>query len=414
MKICSLNLLVLLLLMGSRSNAWSEDSIPQFFLEKVIVPNTFEFYTVITNDSAKTINRSEALDARDIRGGLKDALFENEFIHGNNRKLAKIFYLKIELEELSIYKSTWGTKALKKTIISGTVELTNHTGKVVLTKPLQDIVKNPLPKSSAYERSTPSWVFAFKEDFISTLTKALSKEISTFLTEVDPTLLDVKSEDQKVAPIQLKNKIITDSATLANNLSKTLTPWDAENDKSIIGVFGKKGLTTGLLLDHTGYFVCDMKSIPENRKPKIIDYNGDTLQAEIIAVDKRLELAIGLVKGEMITNNPRPIIAEKIGVGTEIYFRGYSGIPYLPIICGKGKTTGEIENWGYSGYLFNSNYSDNMSGSPIFNSTGNVIGIAVSNSYSNKYKKPVFLCYSIADIYAVFNIEPVQINAELE
>jgi hypothetical protein len=129
-------------------------------------------------------------------------------------------------------------------------------------------------------------------------------------------------------------------------------------------------------------------------------------------VDKRLELAIGLVQGGM-TYNPRPMITEKLEVGNEIYFRGYSGIPYLPIICGKGKTTGKIENWGYSGYLFNSNYSDNMSGSPIYNDKGEVIGIAVGNSFSNKYKKPVFLCYSIADLYAVFNIQAASINLAL-
>ncbi|MFT5820743.1 MAG: hypothetical protein ACI8ZM_001990 [Crocinitomix sp.] len=414
MKICSCNLLFLFLLIGSCSTLWCQDSIPQFFLEKVEVPNTFEFYDVITNDSAKTSNRSEALDRRTIRGELKDALIENDFIHESNRKLEEIFYLKIKLEQLTIYKSRWETKHIDKAKINGSVELTNHTGQVLLTKPLKDILKNKLPTNNAFQTGTPSWVFTFKEEFASTLSEFLSEEIITFLNEVDPSLLDVEAEDLNVDPIQLKNKIITDSATLANNASKIITPWDAESNKSIIGVLGKNGLTTGLLLDHFGYFICDMKSIPKNGEPKIIDYDGDTLQAEIIAVDKRLELAIGLVKGEMITNNPRPIITEKIAVGTEIYFRGYSGIPYLPIICGKGKTTGKIEGWGHTGYLFNSNYTDNMSGSPIFNAKGNVIGIAVSNSYSNKYKKPVFLCYSIADIFAVFNIEPVQVNVDLE
>ena len=150
-----------------------------------------------------------------------------------------------------------------------------------------------------------------------------------------------------------------------------------------------------------------------NNIVKIIDYYGDTVLAEILAVDKRLELALGIVQGGMIYN-PRPIITENLEVGSEIYFRGYTGIPYLPIISGKGKTTGQTERWGYTGYLFNSNYSDNMSGSPIYTDDGKVMGIAVSNSFSNKYKDPVFLCYTIADIYAVFNIKPDKIKIEPE
>jgi hypothetical protein len=235
--------------------------------------------------------------------------------------------------------------------------------------------------------------YRFQSDFSKRLNDTFQARISHLL-KTELKLINFVDNKTKTVEIKIKNNnhFITDTAS---------SIWSKKYDSSVIKILNGRDLYTGALLSEQGYFLCDYRATL-GHDIKVVLENEDTLSAVRLRLNKYWGIALCRFE-PFATVNPQPLRTMSVDVGSSIFYRGYTSVPYLPVITGEGKIIGEIKRRGRSLFLFNANYSDSMTGSVVQNKNGETIGILLGG-VSNDNKPTAFMFVPLEMINSLLNL----------
>jgi len=147
------------------------------------------------------------------------------------------------------------------------------------------------------------------------------------------------------------------------------------------------GQGTGFLLDDKGHVMTNFHVVDGAKKISVKGVNGDystTLEATVISSDKANDLALLKINSTLVKFNtpPYPLISSKeVTQGEKIFALGY---PFKDIMGNEIKVTDGIINSksGYKGsisqFQFSAAVQPGNSGGPLFNESGEFIGIVTA------------------------------------
>lgn len=139
---------------------------------------------------------------------------------------------------------------------------------------------------------------------------------------------------------------------------------------------------TGLALSNNGYFITNYHVVEGADSVYMQNSNGDYYKANLIAFDKKVDLAILKVDDKKFrfakTELPYTFASGKNGIGSRVFTLGY---PDNEIVYNEGYISAKN---GYEGdslqYLLNMPSRPGYSGAPVVDARGNVIGIISANN----------------------------------
>jgi S1-C subfamily serine protease len=167
---------------------------------------------------------------------------------------------------------------------------------------------------------------------------------------------------------------------------------------------------TGLALSNNGYFITNYHVVEGADSVYMQNVNGDYYKANLIAFDKKVDLAILKVEDSKFrfakVGLPYTFATGKNGIGAGVFTLGF---PDNEIIYNEGYISAKN---GYEGdslqYLLNIPSKPGYSGAPVVDKNGNIIGIvSAKNSEANSN-----MTYAISSnvIYSLVKDLPVTIN----
>jgi len=387
-----INFLLFILVFSSSEQVFSETS-KKYFLEELTVDREFEFYNLILKNGDTIENRSLELNARNFEYYLRSELLKNDMFAERALVESEVYFLSIHIDKLLLRQSKRNKENISEIIFFGEVVCTDYKGEIAFQKLLHSEMHVNQINHKTFRSDVIKETYQFKSDFSKRLNDTFKTRVSHLLkTE----LKLINSTDNKTEADEIKIKNSNDSP-----IDTTSSIWSKKYDSSVIKILNGKDIYTGALLSGQGYFLCDYRSTL-GQEIKVVLENEDTLSAAKLRVNKYWGIA--LCRFDPSANvNPQPLNKVSMDVGSAIYYRGYTSVPYLPVITGEGKIIGEINRRGRSLFLFNANYSDSMTGSVVQNKNGETIGILLGG-VSNDNKPTAFMFVPLEMIFSLLNL----------
>lgn len=333
------------------------------------------------------------LNARQFEYSLRRKLLEEDMFAERALVESEVYFLSIHIDKLLLRQSRRHEENITEIKFFGEVVCTNFKGEVAFQKLLQSEIQITEINHRTFRSDVIRGAYQLLSDFSKKLNNTFDSRIRNFLkSELE--LINLTNNISEKDEIKIEN--VNDFS-----IDTTASIWSKKYDSSVIKILNGTATYTGVLLSEQGYFICDYRStIGEDIK--IVMQTGDTVISECLRVNKYWGLALCQFKptGNV---NPQPLKNIHVDVDSTIYYRGYTAVPYLPVISGSGNIIGKINKRGHTLFLFNANYADSMTGSVVQNKNGETIGILLGGM-SNDNKPTAFMFVPLEMINSLLNL----------
>jgi len=225
-------------------------------------------------------------------------------------------------------------------------------------------------------------VFASR-DFVNTkaTTSTINKVINTAITKVNTR--DVK-----------RGVIMNAKEVYANNVN-SVVEIKTEINKTLEGQIATGAASgTGFIISKDGYILTNNHVIENGTKIKVSLYDGKSYDATLIGTDPELDIAVLKINSSAL----KPVTfgdSDKLIIGEDIYTIGHplGQFTYTftnGIVSAKNRTIALDSLVSLNMFQTNTAMNSGNSGGPIFNSYGEVIGIATAKYASDNVEGIVF------------------------